>query len=113
MEKSVYVDVLDNLVYETINKYFKNLSYTGYKDYDSVNNILVLNFIHEITQSDLRYFLTAEDTKVMENVLYQLFGSTCEISFPTTEKCYHKLIEAEEEPVVPIIPQPGCNIIIE
>ena len=74
---------MDEILYKTLKDYFKTLSLTGYKSYDVVNKILILSFIEELTNTELRHFLTDNDYKLMTDLLYQLFGSTCEISFPT------------------------------
>ena len=42
-----------------------------------------MNFIYEITHTELRYYITNEDIKLMRDLLYQFFGSTCEVSLPT------------------------------
>lgn len=74
---------MDEILYKTLKDYFRTLSLTGYKSYDIVNKILILSFIEELTNTELRHFLTDNDYKLMTDLLYQLFGSTCEISFPT------------------------------
>lgn len=74
---------MDELMYDTLIRYFKTLAHTGYKSYDAVFKILVMDFIYEITHTELRYYITNKDIKLMQNLLYQFFGSTCEISFPT------------------------------
>lgn len=77
------VDAMDELMYDTLIRYFKTLAHTGYKSYDVVFKMLVMDFIYEITHTELRYYITNEDIKLMRDLLYQFFGSTCEISFPT------------------------------
>lgn len=77
------VDAMDELMYDTLIRYFKTLAYTGYKSYDAVFKMLVMDFIYEITHTELRYYITNKDIKLMQDLLYQFFGSTCEISFPT------------------------------
>ena len=77
------VDAMDELMYDTLIRYFKALAHTGYKSYDIVFKILVMDFIYEITHTELRYYITNKDIKLMQDLLYQFFGSTCEISFPT------------------------------
>jgi hypothetical protein len=90
---------MDDLLYDILTKYFKTLSYTGYKSYDVVNKILIIDFIQEITNSDLRYFITNKDIKKMQDLLYQFFGSTCEISFPTNNRpCCICICNNQEEP---------------
>ena len=70
-------------MYDTLIRYFKTLAHTGYKSYDVVFKMLVIDFIYEITHTELRYYITNKDIKLMQDLLYQFFGSTCEISFPT------------------------------
>lgn len=77
------VDAMDELMYDTLIRYFKTLAHTGYKSYDIVFKMLVMDFIYEITHTELRYYITNKDIKLMQDLLYQFFGSTCEISFPT------------------------------
>lgn len=77
---------MDDLMYNILVSYFKGLSYTGYKSYDYVYKLLIIDFIYDITNTELRYYLTNKDIKLMQDLLYQLFGSTCEISFPTNNR---------------------------
>ena len=81
------VDAMDELMYDNLIRYFKTLAHTGYKSYDVVFKILVMNFIYEITHTELRYYITNEDIKLMRDLLYQFFGSTCEVSLPTNRPC--------------------------
>lgn len=81
------VDAMDELMYDTLIRYFKTLAHTGYKSYDVVFKILVMDFIYEITHTELRYYITNEDIKLMRDLLYQFFGSTCEVSLPTNRPC--------------------------
>lgn len=74
---------MNEILYKSLIKYFKALSILGYKDYESVYKILLIKFIQELMTSELQFFVTEDDIKLMTNLLYQLFGSTCEISFPT------------------------------
>lgn len=80
------VDAMDELMYDTLIRYFKTLAHTGYKSYDAVFKMLVMDFIYEITHTELRYYITNKDIKLMQDLLYQFFGSTCEISFPTNNR---------------------------
>lgn len=77
---------MDELMYDTLIRYFKTLAHTGYKSYDLVFKMLVMDFIYEITHTELRYYITNKDIKLMQDLLYQFFGSTCEISFPTNNR---------------------------
>lgn len=81
------VDAMDELMYDNLIRYFKTLAHTGYKSYDVVFKMLVMDFIYEITYTELRYYITNEDIKLMRDLLYQFFGSTCEVSLPTNRPC--------------------------
>ena len=81
------VDAMDELMYDNLIRYFKTLAHTGYKSYDVVFKMLVMDFIYEITHTELRYYITNEDIKLMRDLLYQFFGSTCEVSLPTSRPC--------------------------
>lgn len=81
------VDAMDELMYDTLIRYFKTLAHTGYKSYDVVFKMLVMDFIYEITHTELRYYITNEDIKLIQDLLYQFFGSTCEVSLPTNRSC--------------------------
>mgnify|MGYP007064916954 FL=1 len=78
---------MDELMYDNLIRYFKTLAHTGYKSYDVVFKMLVMDFIYEITHTELRYYITNEDIKLMRDLLYQFFGSTCEVSLPTNRPC--------------------------
>ena len=81
------VDAMDELMYDNLIRYFKTLAHTGYKSYDVVFKMLVMDFIYEITHTELRYYITNKDIKLMRDLLYQFFGSTCEVSLPTNRPC--------------------------
>ena len=78
---------MDEILYETLNKYYKVLSVVGYKRDPVVNKLLVMQYIQETLSNEYRYYLTKNDIKLMQDLLYQFIGSTCEISFPTNCKC--------------------------
>lgn len=78
---------MDEILYETLNKYYKALSVVGYKRDPVVSKLLVMQYIQETLSNEYRYYLTENDIKLMQDLLYQFIGSTCEISFPTNCKC--------------------------
>lgn len=77
---------MDELLYKTLTRYFKVLTHTGYKSYDVVFKFVVMDFIYDLFHSPLRWYITNKDTKLMQDLLYQFLGSTCEISFPTNNR---------------------------
>lgn len=74
---------MDEIVYTTLKKYFIALSVLGYVNYEDVNKILVLIFIQELLESNCKVFITEEDKRVIDKVLYCLYGSTCLIGYPS------------------------------
>jgi hypothetical protein len=77
---------MDELMYQALNDYYKALRAMGYKSYDVVYKLIIMSFIHEITNTELRYYINNNDIKLMQDILYQFIGSTCEISFPTNNR---------------------------
>lgn len=78
---------MDEILYNSLNVYFSALSLTGYRSYSKVYKILIVQYIYELFDSVFKYYIEDEDVKLMNKLLYQLIGSTCEISFPTNCKC--------------------------
>lgn len=68
-------------VYNSIEHYFEYLSKTGYMPYGRVFQLLVFSFIQEVLYSDMRYFVTEQDYKLIDRVLQCIYGS-CLIPFP-------------------------------
>ena len=52
-----------------------------------VYKYLVIDFIYDMLNSELSYHITNEDKDIMQNLLYQFYGSTCEVSLPKTCCC--------------------------
>lgn len=73
---------LNNLAYNGINTYFNTLSVLGYKKYSDVKRLLVLLFINDLLRSSFSLYVDEDDYRVIDNVLYCLFGSTCLIPYP-------------------------------
>lgn len=85
------MDAIDKILYNLLTKYFKLLSFTGYKRYDMVYKYLVIDFIYDMLNSELSYHITNEDKDIMQNLLYQFYGSTCEVSLPETCCCNNNI----------------------
>ncbi len=73
---------LNNLAYISTNNYFQSLSTLGYKGYNEVNKLLVLLFIEDLLNGPFDLYIDEDDYKVITNILYCLFGSTCLIPYP-------------------------------
>jgi hypothetical protein len=76
------VDVMDNVVYTAISRYFSMLSKFGYVNYDKVYNILYLILIRDFVYNDFYGYITEDDYRHIERSLYCLFGKSCLIPYP-------------------------------
>ena len=74
---------LTELTYDSINKYFKKLTYTGYLNTSDTNKILILSFIEELMSDKFSYFIDEEDYGILLNALDKLYGSNCIIGMPS------------------------------
>lgn len=79
---------MDNITFESLSKYFKTLSTFGYISYNDVYKLLYLVFIQKYTHH-FKEYITEEDYKDINKVLYCLYGSSCFISLPNlcNSKC--------------------------
>lgn len=75
------MEILNQLA-SSINTYFRTLTHFGYKKQSDVNKLLVYNFIGEMLTEEMRFFITEEDYKIIEQALYCLYGSSCLIPYP-------------------------------
>lgn len=71
-----------NEAYSALMQYFNGLSYTGYRSYNEVSQLLALLFIEDLLYGPLSDFITDEDYKAINNAMYCLYGS-CLIPYPT------------------------------
>lgn len=94
---------MEEALYKSIINYFKVLEKTGYKSYDVVFKLLILDFIDELLHTDIVYHMKKKDFELIRNVLYQIIGPTCEISLPNNEIC---------KPCIPTLP-PSITISAE
>lgn len=74
---------MDDVLYNSILKYFNTLSYTGYINYDDVDKLLLLVIIEEFIYNDFRGFITENDYREIEKFLYKIFGTSCLIPYPS------------------------------
>ena len=74
---------MDDILNESLTRYFNTLSKLGYLSYSEVDKLLVLIFIYDLLKSDWKFFITEEEHKIIDNALYCLYGSTCLIPYPS------------------------------
>lgn len=67
---------------EALNRYFNTLAKFGYKNYNSVNKLIVLTFLEELLSQENSVFVTEEDYNDIISAIYNLSGTTCMIDFP-------------------------------
>ena len=81
---------LTNEVYDSITRYFRGLSHTGYKSYNEVNKLIVFTFIEELLYGPLSQFVTDKDYTTINNALYCLYGS-CMIPYPAYKESFEPI----------------------
>ena len=73
---------MDNIVYNSITKYYAALEKTGYMPYKNVLSLLLLCFFRDFVYQDFRGILNKSDYGIIEKALNCLFGSNCLIPYP-------------------------------
>lgn len=73
---------MDEVVYNSIVRYFSTLSNLGYISYDDVNSLLFLTAIQEFIYKDFRGFINENDYREIEKALYKVFGTSCLVPYP-------------------------------
>ena len=73
---------MDDVLYNSLCRYFNALSKLGSMSYSQVDKLLVLIFYKHFVYEDYRGYLSKEDYRSIEMALDCLFGSTCLIPYP-------------------------------
>ena len=73
---------MDNIIYNSITKYYAALEKTGYLPYSSVLALLLLCFFRDFVYHDYRANISRGDYHTIEKALNCLFGSNCLIPYP-------------------------------
>ena len=73
---------MEEVLYNSLSRYFGRLGQAGYVPYNSVYKLLVLSFIREIVDNDYRGYITKEDYSYIEEALDCLFGTSCLTPYP-------------------------------
>lgn len=97
---------MDNYILNIFSKYFKSLSKIGYKSYDIVFKILIIDFIHDLCNYEMRSLISENDKVIIQNLLNKLSYSTCEIEYFdifNKNECLDNSIP--EIPEIPDIPE--------
>ena len=82
----IIVDVLTNISFEAIYRYFHTLSVLGYKSYEDVYKLILLLYLEELLTGEMSYYINEEDLRIITEALTCLYGSTCLIDYPCIPK---------------------------
>lgn len=70
-----------DLLSESLDRYFRTLSRTGYRRDDTVARLVTLIAMHELMTRHVASYVTACDRRLLEDAAYKLFGR-CVIRVP-------------------------------
>lgn len=73
---------MDNVVYESIKRYFTSLSMFGYKSYNDTYKLLYIISIRDFIYNDFGGLITEDDYRIIGRSLYNVFGTTCLLPYP-------------------------------
>lgn len=73
---------MDNIVYNSIKRYFNALSVLGYKSYNDTYKLLYVISIRDFVYNDFMGMITEDDYRIIERSLYNVFGTTCLLPYP-------------------------------
>lgn len=75
------MDKLNEILLNGIDKYFSHLSNFGQTNKNQEDSLLILMFIKQITETSMNIYITQEDYRIMEKVLYCLIGKSCLLDY--------------------------------
>lgn len=73
---------MDEMVYNSLCRYFHALELKGYMPWPNVEKLLILIFIRDFISEGYRGVLSLEEYKLIERALNCLYGTTCLIPYP-------------------------------
>lgn len=79
---------MDNIVYDSLTKYLKNLSLTGYVQDKKLYDVLFLVIIRKIIYQYFPSRITKEDYLNIDRALYKVFGNSYLIPYPQFTDLY-------------------------
>lgn len=69
---------MEEILYNSLNTYFKIISSHGYRSYSIVYKILVIDFLNDFIK-EFNELLSVEDRHLIQSLLYCFFETTCGI----------------------------------
>lgn len=79
---------MDNIVYDSLTKYFNTLSLTGYVSDKKMYDVLFLTMIRKIVYQYFPSRVSKEDYTSIERALYNIFGNSYLIPYPQFTDLY-------------------------
>jgi hypothetical protein len=79
---------MDNIVYDSLTKYFNTLSLTGYVSDKKMYDVLFLTIIRKIVYQYFPSRISKEDYTSIERALYNIFGNSYLIPYPQFTDLY-------------------------
>ena len=76
------VDVMGEMLYNSLDSYFHALELKGYMPYSQMQKLLLLIFYNDFVFNDYRGLLSKKDYTLIERALDCLYGSSCLIPYP-------------------------------
>ena len=76
------VVVMDEIVYDSLAKYFHLLEKTGTASFQDTAKVLILSFYRDFLYEDYEGVITAEECRLISRALDCLLGTTCLIPYP-------------------------------
>lgn len=73
---------MDNLVYESLNRYFTHLGNVGYTKQAEIYKLLFLITLQELLDGDFKELISEKDYEEINKALYCVYGSTCLAPYP-------------------------------
>lgn len=89
--------IIETITVNALNRYLDTLYKYGYKNYDSLDSLLVLGLYNKILTEEFNVYVNANDYKEILSALNCLYGS-CMIDFPdfmTYDDIYRKTVREE------------------
>lgn len=76
------VDVMDEIIYNALSRYYHALSLKGYMPEIDSDKLLVFIFLRDFVFTDYRGYIKEKDYHLIEKALDCLYGTTCLIPYP-------------------------------
>lgn len=101
------MEYLDNILQESLHRYFTVLEKTGYIKDSDVNKVLFLSFIQEFLD-EYNYYITEDDYNTIDKIINCMSGVSClipykqfkELSIPMVNYVYNIPVRITEDDIL-------------